>query len=78
MKHQITKTNLVRDIYDESSYLEKMAIQQARKKNNQIDEEYKNLKKAQDILNSSEIEPPQFLIQNILDYSKSSEFETKT
>ncbi len=77
MKHQITKANLVRDIYDESSYLEKMAIQQAKKTDSQIEEEYNDLKKAQDMLNSVEIQPPQFLIQNILDYSKSSEFETK-
>ena len=78
MKHQITKTNLVRDIYNESSYLEKLAIQQARKKNNQINQEYTDLKKAQEILNSIEIEPSECLIKNILDYSKSSEFETKT
>ena len=39
--------------------------------------DYKSLKKAQDLLNSAEIQPPDFVVQNILNYSKSSEFEAE-
>jgi hypothetical protein len=77
MKHQITKEDLVRDIYDESTYLEKMAIQKAKEKDSQMEKDYKSLKKAQDLLNSAEIQPPDFVVQNILNYSKSSEFEAE-
>lgn len=77
MKHQVTKEDLVRDIYNESHYMEKMAIQEAKKNDASIREEHKELKKAQDFLNSGEIQPPSFVIQNILDYSKSSKFEAE-
>lgn len=77
MKHQITKEDLVRDIYDESTYLEKMAIQKAKKNDSQMDKDYKSLKKAQGLLNSAEIQPPDFVVQRILNYSKSSEFEAE-
>ena len=77
MKHHITKEDLVRDIYNESSYLEKMAIQQAKQSSIEVREEHQSLKKAKDLLDSVDIQPPSFVIQNILNYSKSSEFETE-
>jgi hypothetical protein len=77
MKHQITQGDLVRNIYGESNNLEKIAIENAKKTDSDLDQEYKSLKKAQNILNSVEIQPPSFLIQNILNYSKSSEFEAE-
>lgn len=77
MKHQITTEDLVRDIYGESSYLEKMAIQTAKNFDSTIKEELKSLKKAQNLLDSVEIQPPSFVIQRILNYSKSSKFEAE-
>ncbi|BDS14823.1 hypothetical protein [Aureispira anguillae] len=77
MKHKITKGDLVRDIYGEVNYLKKMAIQKAKQSDSDIQEEHNDLKKAQDLLNTVEIQPPSFVIQNILNYSKSSEFETE-
>lgn len=77
MKHQITKEDLVRDIYGEADYLEKMAIQKAKKADSKIKEDYNSLKKAQQLLDTVDLQPPSFVIQNILNYSKSSEFEAE-
>lgn len=77
MKHQITKEDLVRDIYGEADYLKKMAIQKAKQSNSTIEEDHNALKKAQQLLDTVEFQPPSFVIQNILNYSKSSEFETE-
>jgi len=77
MKHQITKEDLVRDIYGEADYLEKMAIQKAKHSDPKIKEDYNSLKKAQELLDAVDLQPPNFIIQNILNYSKSSEFETE-
>lgn len=77
MKQQFTKEDLVRDIYGESSYLEKMAIQKAKENDSEVKEDYKSLKKAKNLLDSVDIQPPSFIVQNILDYSKSSEFEAE-
>ena len=54
-----------------------MAIQQAKKQNSTLDYEYKSLQKAQALINKATIQPPDFVVQNILDYSKSSKFETE-
>jgi len=77
MKHQITKEDLVRDIYGEADYLEKMAIQKAKNSDPKIKEGYKSLKKAKELLDTINLQPPSFIIQNILNYSKSSEFEAE-
>ncbi len=77
MKYQITKEDLVRDIYGESNYLEKIVIQKAKAGVSKIKEQYESLKKAQNLLNSVEIQPPNSIVQNILNYSKSSEFEAE-
>jgi hypothetical protein len=77
MRHQITKEDLVRDIYGEADYLEKMAIQKAKQSNPEIKEDYDSLKKAQQLLDTVDFQPPNFVIQNILNYSKSSEFEAE-
>jgi hypothetical protein len=77
MKHHFTQEDLIRDLYNESTYLEKMAIQQAKKQNSTLDYEYKSLQKAQALINKATIQPPDFVVQNILDYSKSSKFETE-
>ena len=42
-----------------------------------LDYEYKSLQKAQALINKATIQPPDFVVQNILDYSKSSKFETE-
>lgn len=77
MKHNITKGDLVRDIYGEANYLERMAIQKAKHSDANIQEEYQDLKKANKLLNTIDLQPPSFVVQNILNYSKSSEFETE-
>jgi hypothetical protein len=77
MKHQITKEDLVRDIYGEADYLEKLAIQKAKHSDPKIKEDYSSLKKAQELLDAVDLQPPNFIIQNILNYSKSSEFEAE-
>lgn len=77
MKHQITKEDLVRDIYGEADYLEKMAIQKAKHTDSKIKEDYDSLKKTQQLLDTVDIQPPSFVVQNILNYSKSSEFEAE-
>ncbi|WMX15381.1 MULTISPECIES: hypothetical protein [unclassified Aureispira] len=77
MKHQITKEDLVRDIYGETDYLEKMAIQKAKHSDSKIKENHNALKKAQQLLDAVDIQPPSFVVQNILNYSKSSEFEAE-
>ena len=55
MKHQITKEDLVRNLYDESTFLEKMAIQKAKKNDSQMEKDYKSLKKAQDLRTDSHL-----------------------
>lgn len=77
MKHHFTQEDLIRDLYNESTYLEKMAIQQAKKKDSSLEHEYKSLQKAQALLEKAVTQPPEFVVQKILEYSKSSKFETE-
>ncbi len=77
MKQQFTQEDMVRSIYGESSYLEQMAIRAAQKSNQDFAEEYQSLQTAEALLSSVELRPPNFAIQNILNYSSSSQFEAE-
>lgn len=77
MKHQFTQTDLIRNLYQESSYLEKMGIQQAVKQNESLEQAQEELQAAKALLDSVELEPPAFTVQNILNYSKRSTLEAE-
>jgi len=78
MKQQFTSKDFIRDIYGESSYLEKMAIQKAKKDDPEMNEEYKSLEKTKQLLDTVELEPPTFVVNNILNFNEQgSTFETE-
>jgi hypothetical protein len=77
MKQQFTNQDMIRDIYGESDYLEQMAMQNAKKNNPDFRSEYQSFQKAEALLSSVDIAPPASIIQNILNYSASSQFETE-
>ena len=75
MRHTITTTHLIRYIYNEVSYLEKMAIELAIKNEESVRSEYQQLQAAHEILDGSTLMPETSSIQNILNYSSSSRLE---
>lgn len=77
MKQQFTNQDMIRDIYGESNYLEQMAMQNARTNNPDFSNTYQSFQKAEALLSSVDIAPPTSVIQNILNYSASSQFETE-
>lgn len=77
MKYNITKNDLVSDLYGESDYLQRMAIQSAESCNNDIREAKASLKAAKDLLDEATLQPPDFVIRQVLNYSKHSTLETE-
>jgi anti-sigma factor RsiW len=77
MKQQFTTNDLLRYLYDEVSYLERIAIDKALKSDAALAESLAALEEGQDTLNEVELEPSEFSIQAILNYSGSSHFETE-
>lgn len=75
MRHTITTTHLIRYVYNEVSYLEKMAIELAIKNEESVRFEYEQLLAAQEVLDGVELMPATSSIQNILNYSSSSRLE---
>jgi len=75
MRHTITTTHLIRYVYNEVSYLEKMAIELAIKNEDSVRSEYEQLQAAQEVLDNSILMPETSSIQNILNYSSSSRLE---
>ena len=77
MKHQFTTFDLVRYLYQEVSYLERIAIEKALKSDKVLATEFDQLQMGADILDELELAPSALSIQNILNHSSSSRFETE-
>lgn len=75
MRHIITTTHLIRYMYNEVSYLEKMAIELAIKNEESVRSEYQQLQATHALLDGSTLMPETSSIQNILNYSSSSRLE---
>lgn len=77
MKHRFTTFDLVRFLYQEVSYMERIAIQKALKSDTALAEEFEQLQAGSSMLNLNELElaPSALSIQNILNYSSSSRLE---
>ena len=83
MKHIITQNDLLLYLYNEVSYLEKMAIEQALKTNVQLQLELQNLRAMDeqliDIIDTEKTAaaPSALSLQNILNYSQRSHLTTE-
>ena len=77
MKYNITKNDLVSDLYGETDYLQHMAIQSAERCNSDIRATKASLKAAKDLLDEAALQPPDFVLRQVLNYSKHSTLETK-
>jgi type II secretory pathway component PulM len=83
MKHIITQNDLLLYLYNEVSYLEKMAIEQALKTNAQLQKELQNLRAMDeqliDIIDTEKTAaaPSDLSLQNILNYSQRSHLTTE-
>lgn len=77
MKYHITEEDLVRDLYGETDYLERMGIQSAEACHTDIYEAKSSLKAAKAMLDSIQVQPPQSVVQSILAYSRTSRLETE-
>ncbi len=75
MKQDFTNEQMIRELYKETSYLESMALAKQLQEDPDLKHEYKSMKKAKSTLDSIEMEPPVFAVQNILNYSQSSRLE---
>lgn len=73
MKHDITALDLLLYLYNEVSYLEKMAIESELSRNAVLRAELDELRLAQGLLHgNNELQPPADVLQNVLAYSKAS------
>lgn len=83
MKHIITQNDLLLYLYNEVSYLEKLAIEQALKTNAQLQKELQNLRAMDeqliDIIDTEKTAaaPSDLSLQNILNYSQRSHLTTE-
>lgn len=83
MKHIITQNDLLLYLYNEVSYLEKMAIEQALKTNAQLQKELQNLRAMDeqliDVIDTEQTAaaPSVLSLQNILNYSQRSHLTTE-
>lgn len=77
MKYNITKNDLVSDLYGETDYLQRMAIQSAERCDSAIREAKASLKAAKDLLDEAALQPPDFVLRQVLNYSKHSALETE-
>lgn len=83
MKHIITQNDLLLYLYNEVSYLEKMAIEQALKTNAQLQKELQNLRAMDeqliDVIDTEQTAaaPSALSLQNILNYSQRSHLTTE-
>ena len=78
MKYHISADDLIRYIYQEVSFLEKMAIEKAMRHNSQLREDYQQLIAAQKSLNQIvDDNPNESALTRILAYSQLSNFETE-
>jgi hypothetical protein len=78
MKHHISADDLIRYIYKEVSFLEKMAINKAIHQNLNLREQYQNLLEAHQNLNETLLDNPNAnVLDNILYYSRLSNLQTE-
>lgn len=77
MKYHITEEDLVRDLYGETSYLERMGIQSAEACHTDIYEAKSSLKAAKAFLDTIQLQPSASVVQSILSYSKTSSLEAE-
>jgi hypothetical protein len=77
MKYNITQNDLVSDLYGEADYLQRMAIQSAESCDSNIRKAKANLKAAKDLLDEAALQPPDFVLRQVLNYSKRSALETE-
>jgi hypothetical protein len=75
MKHQFTIHHLISYLYNELSLLEKAAIEQALKEDENLLNQLNLLKESQKPLADIKLEPNQSTVNNILHYSKSNRLE---
>lgn len=76
MKHQFTTHDLIRYMYNELSYLELAAIEKALKEDEVLSNQLSMLKESQKTFKNFQIKPSESSLKNILNYSKSSRYET--
>ena len=73
MKHDITALDLLLYLYDEVSYLKKMAIEHELAQNIDLRYELEQLRQTNELLDAAhEEQPPAPVLQNILQYSRST------
>jgi hypothetical protein len=83
MKHIITQNDLLLYLYNEVSYLEKLAIEQALKTNLHLQKELQNLRsmdeQLEEIIDTKQntAAPSALSLQNILNYSQRSHLTTE-
>lgn len=77
MKQQFTTNDLLRYLYNEVSYLERIAIEKALKSDAILAESLEALEAGHATLDEVELVPSNLSIQAILNYSGSSHFETE-
>lgn len=75
MKHQFTIHHLICYLYNELSFLEKAALEQALREDEQLSKQLNFLKESQKQLTDIELGPDQSCLDNILNYSKSNRLE---
>ena len=70
MRRRFTTTDLVKDIYEETNYMEHMFVESELQKNTEMEEDYAEMQKAKQFLDSARLKPSKSVLKNILAYSK--------
>ncbi len=77
MKYNITKNDLVSDLYGETGFLQRMAIRSAERNDSDLRKEKADLQAAKELLDDAALQPPDFVLRQVLNYSKRSALETE-
>jgi len=77
MKHQFTTHHLISYLYNELGYMERVALEKALKEDALLAAQFEQIQDSHETIEEIELMPSSLSIQNILNYSKSSRYETK-
>ena len=72
MKQTFTKEDIILDVYGESNHFDHLLLKNIRKVDSDKQVFYKQIKDAKSLIDDFSIQPPQYLIDAILDRSQNS------
>lgn len=72
MKYNFTEKDLVKELYNETSYMESLLLNHDIEKNSALNQKMTEFKKTKALLDNFSITPPKFVVNKIEDYLNKS------